>query len=211
MRKTTLVLAALISQRDASGAAAVRPAAADSRAGAPAQLSLGRGSAEHPGRRGVWPAGQRHLRRCRTPLGFESRAQSHLRVRSGRQDCLRAFGGGLFGRRPHALRLDPDGHIWVADGSAHIVVKLNRQGEVLHDLRNQRAGGRLERSGRHAAAEPAQRHRVCGERGFLHRARSSARRGGDPRVLKFRADGAFVKSWGGKGRAPANFRSRTRS
>jgi DNA-binding beta-propeller fold protein YncE len=118
---------------------------------------------------------------------------------------LRAFGGGLFGQRPHALRLDPDGHIWVADGSAHIVVKLNQQGEVLATLGIAgQAGDWDEAAGTRLLNQPNDIAFAPNGDFFIAQGHQPGERG-DPRVLKFRADGAFVKSWGGKGRAPGEF------
>ena len=53
---------------------------------------------------------------------------------------IKSFGGdGMFGNRPHALRVDPDGNIWVMDGSTHIVVKMDQSGKVLLTLEIGRA------------------------------------------------------------------------
>ena len=43
---------------------------------------------------------------------------------------IRAFGDGLF-TRAHGVRLDGDGNIWATDVGAHVVYKLNPQGQVL--------------------------------------------------------------------------------
>jgi len=118
---------------------------------------------------------------------------------------LRAFGSGLFGRRPHALRLDPEGNIWVADGSTHIVVKLNQQGEVLMTLGVQgQAGDWDEAAGTRLLNQPNDIAFAPNGDFFIAQGHTPGERG-DPRVLKFRADGTFVKSWGGKGDAPGKF------
>ena len=46
---------------------------------------------------------------------------------------IRAFGDGLF-TRAHGVRLDGDGNIWATDVGAHVVYKLNPQGQVLLTL-----------------------------------------------------------------------------
>ena len=46
---------------------------------------------------------------------------------------VRAFGDGLF-TRAHGLRIDADGNIWATDVGAHVVYKLNPQGQVLLTL-----------------------------------------------------------------------------
>lgn len=118
---------------------------------------------------------------------------------------LRAFGAGLFGRRPHALRLDPDGNIWVADGSTHIVVKLNSEGEVLMTLgMSGQAGDWDESAGTHLLNQPNDIAFAPNGDFFIAQGHQPGD-GGDPRVLKFRADATFVKSWGGKGDAPGKF------
>ena len=120
-------------------------------------------------------------------------------------NLLRAFGGGLFGGRPHALRLDADGNIWVADGSTHIVVKLNQQGEVLMTLGTRgQAGDWDERVGTRLLNQPNDIAFAPNGDFFIAQGHLPGERG-DPRVLKFRGDGTFVKSWGGKGDAPGEF------
>src|SRR5690606_16313757 len=118
---------------------------------------------------------------------------------------LRAFGSGLFGRRPHALRLDPDGNIWVADGSTHIVVKLNRQGEVLMTLGvSGQPGDWDEGAGTRLLNQPNDIAFASNGDFFIAQGHLPGERG-DPRVLKFRADGTLVKPWGGEGDAPGQF------
>src|SRR5262249_35067526 len=46
---------------------------------------------------------------------------------------IRAFGDGLF-RRTHGFRIDRDDNMWITDVGAHIVVKMNPQGQVLMTL-----------------------------------------------------------------------------
>src|ERR1700674_1168139 len=46
---------------------------------------------------------------------------------------IRAFGEGLF-TRSHGIRIDRDGNIWATDVGAHIVMKLNHDGQVLLTL-----------------------------------------------------------------------------
>src|SRR4029077_15262072 len=57
---------------------------------------------------------------------------------------IRAFGDGLF-TRAHGRRLDGDGNIWATDVGAHVVYKLNPQGQVLLTLgKKGEAGARNE-------------------------------------------------------------------
>ena len=43
---------------------------------------------------------------------------------------ISSFGHGLF-TRTHGLNLDRDGNLWITDVGAHVVFKLNSQGQVL--------------------------------------------------------------------------------
>jgi len=117
---------------------------------------------------------------------------------------IRAFGEGLFGNRPHGLRIDPEGNIWVADGSTHIVVKLSPQGQVLMTLgtRGQR-GEWNEAAGSRLLFEP--NDVAIGRNGDFFVVQGHQPAGGDPRVLKFDKTGKFIKTWGGKGTEPGKF------
>lgn len=44
---------------------------------------------------------------------------------------LRSFGDDHGFERPHGLRIDPDGNLWVTDVRSHFVMKLSPRGEVL--------------------------------------------------------------------------------
>src|SRR5438477_7774952 len=43
---------------------------------------------------------------------------------------VRSIGEGMF-TRAHAVRVDREDNIWVADVGSHLVLKMNRQGRVL--------------------------------------------------------------------------------
>lgn len=117
---------------------------------------------------------------------------------------LRAFGEGLF-TRTHGLRIDPAGNIWVTDVSAHIVVKMDPQGQVLQTLGTKgQAGAWDEATQSRHFNEP--NDLAFGRSGdiFVVQGHTSGTRG-DPRVLKFDKDGNFIKTWGGKGTEPGKF------
>ncbi|MEP7354351.1 MAG: peptidyl-alpha-hydroxyglycine alpha-amidating lyase family protein [Acidobacteriota bacterium] len=116
---------------------------------------------------------------------------------------IRAFGEGLFGVRPHALRLDSDGNIWVADGSTHIVVKLDQTGKVLLTLGTKGKAGAWDENTQ-LLNQPNEV--AFGRNGdvFLVQGHTPGPMG-DPRVLKFDKNGKFIKSWGGKGTEPGKF------
>jgi DNA-binding beta-propeller fold protein YncE len=115
------------------------------------------------------------------------------------------LGGGMFGNRPHAVRLDPDNNIWVADGSTHIVVKMDRTGKVLLTLGEKgKAGDWNEAAGTKLLNAP--NDVAFGRNGdiFLVQGHTPGAMG-DPRVLKFDKTGKFIKTWGGKGAEPGKF------
>ena len=118
---------------------------------------------------------------------------------------IKALGEGMFGNRPHALRIDPDNNIWVADGSTHIVVKMDQTGKVLLTLGTKgKAGAWDEAAGTRLLNQPNEV--TFGRNGdvFLAEGHTPGAMG-DPRVLKFDKNGNFIKSWGGKGTTPGKF------
>lgn len=116
---------------------------------------------------------------------------------------VRAFGDGLF-RRTHGLRIDRDGNIWVTDVGAHIVVKLNPQGQTLLTIGTKgEAGEWNEATQSHRLNEP--NDIAIDANGDLFIVQGHTPGKGDPRVLKFDGNGKFVKSWGGLGTEPGKF------
>jgi DNA-binding beta-propeller fold protein YncE len=117
---------------------------------------------------------------------------------------IRAFGEGLF-TRTHGLRFDRDGNIWVTDVGAHIVVKLNPQGQTLLTLGTKgEPGAWNEATGSRLLNQP---NDVAFSRSgdvFVVQGHTPGATG-DPRVLKFDKSGHFIKSWGGKGKEPGKF------
>ena len=117
---------------------------------------------------------------------------------------LRAFGEGLF-TRTHGLRFDADGNIWVSDVGSHIVVKLSPDGRPLLTLGVKGEPGVWdEAAGSRRLNQP---NDVAFGRGgdvFVVQGHTPGD-GGDARVLKFDRTGRFIKSWGGKGKAPGKF------
>ena len=115
---------------------------------------------------------------------------------------LRSFGDALF-TRSHGLRFDRDGNIWATDVGAHIVQKLTPQGQVQLTLGTKgEAGDWNEQS--HKLNQP--NDVAIGRNGeiFVVQGHTPGPKG-DARVLKFDRNGAFVKSWGGKGKEPGRF------
>jgi len=118
---------------------------------------------------------------------------------------VRAFGDDLHFTRTHGLRFDRDGNIWVTDVGSHIVVKLNRQGQVLLTLGVKgEAGAWDEATGSRRLNQPNDVAFGRGGEIFVVQGHTPGA-SGDARVLKFDASGRFIKSWGGKGKAPGQF------
>jgi sugar lactone lactonase YvrE len=117
---------------------------------------------------------------------------------------IRTFGDGLF-TRSHGLRIDRDGSLWTTDVGAHVVMKMNPQGQVLLTLGTKgEAGDWNEATGSRKLNQP--NDVAIGSNGdiFVAQGHTPGPRG-DARVLKFDRNGRFVKSWGGKGKAPGQF------
>jgi DNA-binding beta-propeller fold protein YncE len=114
---------------------------------------------------------------------------------------VRALGGGLL-ERPHGLRIDAADNIWIADGGAHIVLKLNAQGRIVMVLGTKGSPGEWHEAGflRHFT-EP--NDIAIGANGEIYVTQGHGK--GDSLVLKFDRDGKFIKSWGGKGAAAGQF------
>ena len=117
---------------------------------------------------------------------------------------VRAFGEGLF-TRTHGLHIDREGDIWVTDVNAHVVVKLSPQGHVLLTLGVKgEAGEWNEAAGSRRLNQPT--GVVVSSTGEIFVTQGHTPGAvGDPRVLKFDRNGAFIKSWGGKGKGPGQF------
>lgn len=115
---------------------------------------------------------------------------------------IRAFGDGLF-RRAHGLRIDGDGFFWVTDFSDHVVMKLDRDGNVLMTLGTRGESGAWdEAAGARLFNQP--NDVAIASDGSIFVAEGHVP-GVDPRVLKFDPDGNFIMSWGGRGALPWQF------
>ena len=97
---------------------------------------------------------------------------------------VRGFGADLF-QRAHSLTIDADGNFWITDVAAHSVTKLDADGRVLMTLV-------------HPFEEPTDV--AVAPDGSLFVTQGHTR--GEPKVLKFGADGTLLKSWGGRGTLP---------
>jgi DNA-binding beta-propeller fold protein YncE len=114
---------------------------------------------------------------------------------------VRAFGAGLF-ERAHGLTIDPRGDFWVTDVSAHTVMKLDSQGNVLMTLGTRGQSGEWsDAAGTHLFDEPTDV--ALGPDGAIFVTQGHSR--GEPKVLKFDPTGKLITSWGGRGTHPWQF------
>jgi len=116
---------------------------------------------------------------------------------------IRLFGDGLL-KRAHGLVIDKADNIWVTDVEAHLVIKVSPQGKVLLTLGTPGEVGEWnEATGAHHFDQPTSL--AIGRNGDVFVSQGHNPGGGDPRVLKFDANGKFIKSWGGRGSEPGKF------
>lgn len=130
-------------------------------------------------------------------------------------EMLDAFGSGIF-LFPHAMHVDPEGNIWVADsrtatdrelerfpsvaGKGHTVTKLSPEGETLLTLGT--AG---------EAGDPPERLNqpldvAVSEAGHIFVAEGDHGGNSVGRISKFAPDGTFLMSWGRVGSGPGELR-----
>jgi len=103
------------------------------------------------------------------------------------------------------LRIDAEGNLWAADVGAHVVMKLNPQGQVLLTLGVKgQAGEWNEAAQSRKLNQPIDIAIARNGDVFIVQGHTPGAMG-DPRVLKFDKTGKFIKSWGGKGKEPGQF------
>ena len=128
-------------------------------------------------------------------------------------EVLASFGAGLF-VFPHGIHVDANGNVWVTDseGNAagtkgHQVIKFSPEGEIL--MRLGRAG--VAGSGPDTFNQPCDV--VTAPNGDIFVSDGHSGQDAEPpvgatgRIVKFTADGEFVKEWGRIGSAPGEFRT----
>lgn len=107
---------------------------------------------------------------------------------------LRYWGDGLI-EQAHGLRIDARGNIWITDIGRHVVRKFTPQGELLLTLGTEDSPG----------LTPKQFDKptdvAFGPEGELYVSDGY----GNSRVVKFAADGRYLKSWGKPGSRPGEF------
>ena len=124
-------------------------------------------------------------------------------------NVVASFGGGMF-IWPHGLEVDAEGNIWVADAAnskripegdprGHQVVKFSPAGEVLMVLGQPGSEGR----GKYSFNAPSDV--VVAEDGSVFVADGHAIDSNN-RIVKYSADGQYIREWGNTGYAPGEFR-----
>src|SRR5438876_10543302 len=122
---------------------------------------------------------------------------------------VKSFGAGMF-VRPHGIRIDREGNVWVTDGEGpdgkdpnkngkgHQVFKFSPEGKVLMTLGKAGvAGDGPDTFNQPSAALIAPNGDIFVADG--HGGNTNAR------IVKFSKDGKFIKTWGKKGTAPGEF------
>ena len=118
-------------------------------------------------------------------------------------ELLRSFGAGMI-VWPHGIFVDKENNVWIADargapGRGHQVYKFSQDGELLMSLGV--AGVAAE--GRNTFNAPSDV--LIAPNGDIFVVDGHGARGNN-RVVKFNADGEFIKAWGKTGYGPGEFR-----
>ena len=131
------------------------------------------------------PQGHLYLFQRRSPMLLEYDAQGKF---------IRSLADGVFDH-PHGLRVDPQGNLWATDDGTHFVVKLSPEGRVLLVL------GRRNNGSESDWTFNAPTDVAFGPNGEVFVSDGY----GNSRVVKFDAEGRFLKTWGKYGTGPGEF------
>ena len=122
---------------------------------------------------------------------------------------LRSFGAGLFAW-PHGMHVDRQGNVWVTDATGigrgdapanlgHVIYKFSPTGELLMTLGKKGVAG----DGTDVFNQPSDVLVAPNGDIFVVDGHGT---GGNNRVMKFSAEGRFIKQWGTTGEADGQFR-----
>jgi sugar lactone lactonase YvrE len=164
------------------------------------RVSLAAGYKVVPG----WPDASKGADRLRVVTGVAVDKQDRVwvantldppvRVYSQDGKLLKGWGKGQF-INPHFLRIDPEGNVWVADYGMHAVRKFTEDGKLLLTL------GTPGQPGEDATHFFRPTDIAFGPGGDLFVTDGY----GNNRVVRFDADGKFIKTWGKLGVKAGDF------
>ncbi len=134
-------------------------------------------------------------------------------------NVVASIGGGLF-NFPHGIHVDSAGNVWITDGrgpdfgddpnlegKGHVVVKLSPEGEVLMTLGTPGVAGNDD----YHFDQPCDVVTSANGDIFVADGHAGQNRLAPPdttaRIVKYSADGTFIKAWGQLGSAPGEFRT----
>ena len=103
--------------------------------------------------------------------------------------------GGCHACGAHAIRVDPDGHVWVVDAPGHVVYKLNETGAVLMQLGTPGVPG----AGPDTLNLPTDI--AFAPNGDLYVSDGY----GNARIVRFTSSGDYIGEWGSRGSGPGEF------
>jgi streptogramin lyase len=107
---------------------------------------------------------------------------------------VRSWGKGLYAT-PHAIRIDPEGHVWTADAASSMVYKFSREGERLLTIE---VGGQPDPCGAFCSTTDV----AFAPNGHIYIADGYR----NARILEYTPGGQKVREWGSAGTGPGEFR-----
>lgn len=107
---------------------------------------------------------------------------------------VRSWGKGMY-TTPHAIRIDPQGHVWTADAASSMVYKFSPQGDTLLKIE---VGGQPSPCGNFCSTTDI----AFAPNGNLLIADGYR----NARILEYAPDGTKLREWGSAGTGPGQFR-----